>query len=42
MVDYSLTSAEMWWAFSQCLVAFGFGFIIGTKLKLVRKIEEMV
>jgi len=42
MIDYSITTADAWWAMSQCLLAFGFGFIIGTKLKLVRKIEEMV
>ncbi len=42
MVDYSLTDSEMWWAMSQCVMAFGFGFILGMKLKLVRKIEEMM
>jgi hypothetical protein len=42
MVDYSLTSADAWWAMSQCVMAFGLGFIIGMKLKLVRKIEEMM
>lgn len=42
MIDYSMTSADAWWAYSQCLLAFGFGWIIGMKIKLVRKIEEMV
>lgn len=42
MVDYSLTSADAWWAISQCVMAWGLGWILGMKIKLVRKIEEMV
>lgn len=42
MVDYSLTTADAWWAISQCVMAWGLGWILGMKIKLVRKIEEMV
>jgi hypothetical protein len=40
VIDYSLTTPDAIWAFGVCVLAFGLGFGLGTKIKLVRKIEE--
>ena len=41
-VDYELSTSEAIWAFTECVAAFGLGFIAGTKIKLTRKIVEML
>jgi hypothetical protein len=40
MIDYTITTAEAIWAFGSCILAFACGFGLGTKIKLVRRIEE--
>ena len=35
-------AADVLWAFTYCIFTFGFGFFLGIKIKLVRKIEDMV
>jgi hypothetical protein len=34
-------AADVLWALTYCVFAFGLGFIVGMKIKLVRKIEDM-
>jgi hypothetical protein len=41
-VGTAAEAADVIWALTWCVFSGGFGFILGTKLKLIRKIEEMV
>jgi len=42
MTDYTLVSADAVWGIGQLLIFFAVGFAVGTKIKLIRKIEEMM
>lgn len=39
-MDFDFTTADLTWAYGFCLLNFALGFGLGTKIKLVRKIEE--
>jgi uncharacterized membrane protein len=41
-VGTAASAAEIAWALTYSVFAFGFGFILGTQIKLVRKIEDSV
>jgi len=40
-VATTASASEVTWAFTWCVASFGFGFIVGMKLKMIRKIEDM-